>query len=372
MMRHIRPIAAMVCLAALAVPGRPALAASSRTTAVHAPAGMTPVTDQGDTLQCWAVAITSKMDIVASRAAGFPLKLSPKYLMYAKIKSEVVFKIHSGALRLFQGSLCETCAPEPVYYQQDGTLADAVETVKLHGIMPEDAYPDFPQEDEKLFRALNAMFAEYANNSTLPRDEASVSARVTAILDSSLGAPPETFEYRGKRYTPRSFFAAYLRAWQNAGAIELHYWPGLTRGKTVEQAFDGHPYISYWTGNQADVFRILQASLRAHEPALVGSWYLEAAYERDLIGFQINGVKPPAQFDWNDENHLDHYLLVLAAKKDRRNRISRLYVKNTFGIKAKDGYGFNWMERDYFPFILSVEVSDRLVDKFVAKGLLPR
>eukprot|EP01037_Dinobryon_pediforme_P015168 gene15169-15310_t len=340
------------------------------------PPGMTPVTDQGDTLQCWAVAITSRMDFAASRRAGFPLKLSSKYLLYAKTKAEVVYKIVSGNFSLFDGGLCEGCTSEPVYYIQGGTLADAVETVKITGIMPEVAYPGFPKEDETLFRQLNELFKTYASDPSLPRNVANVSAKVSAILDSNLGVPPESFEFKGKTYTPQSYLTAFLPSWQHAGAVELNYWPGHARIKTVEKAFNGKSYVSYWTGNQTDIIQVLNITLAAHRSALIGSWYLESAYQRDKIGFHINGIAPPHHFNWNNPDQLDHYMLVLAAKHDRNYRqsgkhsIDRLYVKNTFGVTAKEGYGFNWMEKDYFPFILSVEINDHLIGKLTSNGLL--
>ena len=360
-------------LALIGLSGGPA-PALNRNTAV--PSGMTPVTDQGDTLQCWAVAITSRMDFAASQRAGFPLKLSSRYLLYAKTKAEVVYKIVSGNFSQFDGGLCESCASEPVYYIQGGTLADAVETVKMTGIMPEVAYPGFPKQDEPLFRQLNALFKAYALNPNLPRDTASVTLKVSQILDRNLGPPPKSFEFNGKTYTAQSYMTAFLPGWQHAGAVELNYWPGHAREKTIEHAFNGSPYVSYWTGNQKDIIQVLKMTIEAHRSALVGSWYLEAAYQRNEIGFHVNGVAPPRRFNWNDPNQLDHYMLALGAShvaKDSLDNpnIDRLYVKNTFGTTARDGYGFNWMEKDYFPFLLSVEINDKLTGKLTSSGLLP-
>ncbi|MGZ3686973.1 MAG: hypothetical protein ACXVBW_01650, partial [Bdellovibrionota bacterium] len=87
----------------------------------------TPVTDQQMTLQCWAVSSTARLDVDSSQTAGFELKLSPRFTYYTKTRDEVIYKILHHQFSLYDGSLCETCAPEKIYYEQGGIFADAVE-----------------------------------------------------------------------------------------------------------------------------------------------------------------------------------------------------------------------------------------------------
>ncbi|MBI3542727.1 MAG: hypothetical protein HY075_05565, partial [Deltaproteobacteria bacterium] len=124
----------------------------------------TPPTDQADTLQCWAVSATARLDVEASRAAGAPVKLSAKYAVYAKTRAEVVALVLARKLKLAYGQLCETCKPEPVYYEQGGIYPDAVQAAKRYGVVPEEAYPGFPEKDEELFRSLNRLLGGYAEH----------------------------------------------------------------------------------------------------------------------------------------------------------------------------------------------------------------
>ncbi|MDE2384077.1 MAG: hypothetical protein KGO53_05610 [Alphaproteobacteria bacterium] len=333
-------------------------------------AGQTEVTDQGDTLQCWAVAIASRLDLLASRAAGVPLKISARYLFYAKTRAEVIIRLHAGKFEKHEEILCELCKPEAIYYEQGGVLADAVEAVTLEGAIPEAAYPGFPKEDEELFRDINRLFAEYDANPNLPRDEASTRPRIEAILDRHLGRPPAEFKVQGATYDARSFAAKYLANLHEANATELNYWPGTKNEKTVEEAFDGHAFVNYWTGNQQDIFKALEISLQNHEPTLISYWYIGEAHQRDRIGFRVNGLKPPRRLNWDAADLLGHYVLALRLKKGANGNIKAIYVKNTFGLTRKEGYGFHWLERDYFPLISGVEISSHVQDILLAKGIL--
>src|SRR5579862_2353355 len=78
----------------------------------------TPVTDQRDTLQCWAVASTSRFDVAAAETAGHLVKLSARYAYYSKTRAEMIERLLRKDFKLYQGSLCENCPPEPIYYEQ--------------------------------------------------------------------------------------------------------------------------------------------------------------------------------------------------------------------------------------------------------------
>src|SRR5271155_5281955 len=80
----------------------------------------TPVTDQNDTLQCWAVAATARFDVAAAETAGHLVKLSARYAFYSKTLAEVIEHLFRKDFKLYRGQLCEGCPLEPVYYEQGG------------------------------------------------------------------------------------------------------------------------------------------------------------------------------------------------------------------------------------------------------------
>lgn len=338
---------------------------------------VTPVTDQGDTLQCWAVSSVARMDVDASRRAGELLKLSARYVVYAKTRDEVVDLILQGRFREYSGSLCETCRKENIFYEQGGIFADAVEAVRDFGILPEEVYGGFPGEDESLFRALNHLIRQYAfpkhpihfNDPALRRK---VVREVTEIMNRYWGEPPVEFDYRGRHFTPRSFFAEYLPEWKNSKALELNYSPGGTRRHLPIQAYDGARYAAYQTGDPYALLRIIEETLRAGETALLGYKVIDEDHTQQsgTIGFSIHGLNPPAAVNWNDPDIMDHSVLAIGAEWNPDGHIEKVLVKNSWGVTANENFGLHWMQADYLFLLNSVEIHPRLERKFKDEGLI--
>jgi hypothetical protein len=338
---------------------------------------LTPITDQGDTLQCWAVTATARMDIDASRRAGELLKLSPRFLVYAKTRGEVIRMIVGGQFTEYEGQLCENCRKEKIFYEQGGVFADAVEAAKLYGVMPESVYGGFPKKDEALFRELDQLIREYAHpKSRIDFNDMAVrqlvDRQVTSIMNRHLGKPPTHFEYRGHHYTPLTFFEAALPEWQTAGAIELNYLPGRHKSVGVTEAFSGAQYTAYHTGNHQTLMRVLEETLQAGEAPVVQYKVVDEDHtqKEGKIGFAVHGITPPARLDWNSSDVLDHYVLAVGAEWTASGHIDRLLVRNTWDISARSGLGYHWIEPDYLFLLEAVEVQDQLTARFKNEGLL--
>jgi hypothetical protein len=345
----------------------------------------TPPTDQGLTLQCWAVSSTARLDFAASRQAGHLLKLSPKYTVYSKTRDEVVRFILSwgqaGKFPQYDGALCETCETEKIYYEQGGIYADAVEAAKAYGVIPEAAYSGFPHKDERLFRRLNELIAWYDHHarhfdfrSAQLREQ--VEHDVTEILDHFLGRPPGHFDFEGKTFTPKSFFREYLPGWEQAGALELNYDPAAaTEGEIVVPAYDDIPYIGYLTRHAERIVRVIDESLKAGEPVLVQYKVIDEDHTQQLgsIGFASHGLAPqtPATLAWNDAAVLDHYVLAVGAQWSASGTLERILIKNTWGLSVRENGGYHWIEPDYFPWLEAVEISPAMVPRLRALSLIP-
>jgi hypothetical protein len=351
--------------------------AATRATFLHGgtiPTGMTTVTDQLDTLQCWAVTATARADL----DAGF--KLSARYTVYSKTKAEVIDLITGQAkIKSYRGQLVENGPFENIYYEQGGVFADAVEAVRVFGAMPEEAYPGFPKKDDALFEDLNAVFKDFAARIKTGKIErgssavrAEVDQKVTAILNRHWGKPPERFAFRGKTFDALDIRDQFLPSWRNPQAIELNYFPGSHNGPSVTSAFDGENFRSYKTGNHSNVMNALEASLRAgFRPVLQYKVVEESRTQRDgEIGFGVHGQTKPAQVDWNSKDILDHYVLAIAGEWDAEGHLQRLLIKNTWDTSPSANFGFHWIEADYFSLFEAVEVPSSLEPQFRAKGWL--
>jgi aminopeptidase C len=338
---------------------------------------VTPVTDQGDTLQCWAVSATARMDVDASRNAGHLVKLSSRYLVYTKTGAEVIRYILGGKFESYKGQLCENCADENIYYEQGGIFPDAVEAVKLYGVMPESAYGGFPKDDEALFRDLNALIAEYAAHASQvhfkdPALQNEVIHRVTSVMNRHWGKPPEEFDFEGRHYNAQSFFAATLPQWKSSRALELNYPAARRRHRGKTESFDGTKYGAYRTNEQSELLRILAETLQAGYAPLVQYKVIDEDHTQadGSIGFASHGLKKPHSIDWNSREILDHYVLAIGAQWSASGQLERLLVKNTWGTFARDHYGIHWIEADYLFLIEGVEVLDHLERRFKNEGIL--
>jgi hypothetical protein len=303
---------------------------------------ITPPTDQRDTLQCWAVSATARLDAVASRTVGHDLKLSPKYIVYMKTRAEVVRQILAGRFE---------------HYEQGGIFPDAVEAAKQYGVMPEEAYSGFPREDAGLFRELNELIASYAGKKR--PSKARVTGQVEKILAKHLaGKPPTTFAFEGESYTPESFFTTVMPGWDKARARELIYdrdAPRIpVRGRVT--AFNGARYQTLRTSDRARLLAALRRSLERGEPTLL----LYAVVDRErtegdgIIGFEAHGARPRRP----DKDAMEHYVLALEGRFDKRRRCAEILVKNSWDRRPGPNRGFHRIQRDYVPLITGVELVD--------------
>ncbi len=163
-----------------------------------------PPADQGETRVCWSYSTVSFLEAEAHRLGLPEVKMAvmcPVY--YAYVEEARYFVQQKGESRFSPGDLFNT----------------VLEVVQKHGIVPETAYPVRASGAEKpnhkeLYKELLACIARVKKEATW--DEAEVVADVRSILDKHLGKPPETFEYEGESYTPKSFQKAFMALpWQD-------------------------------------------------------------------------------------------------------------------------------------------------------------
>lgn len=344
--------------------------------------------DQNDTLQCWAIAIASKFDLEASAVAGRPLKLSPRYLFYVKTLLEVSDAIVEGKLQPFKAVLSDSTKAETIYYEQGGDLAGAVQATVRGGAMPYAVYPGFPKNDLRLFRALNRLMGQYRRDRKILRKRETVEARVRTILNRYLGKPPADFRAISPalasgngnsaasagvvRYDPLQFRRSFLASLDRTQAIELSYEAGKPLTRQLVAGFNGRSYLNYVSGDRKLILAILEAAMRMKTAVLVSYPFVSEAHVSDTrIGFKVHGIGSRKRRQLIAEKQFGHYVLALEGRFDKRGKLNRLLVKNTFGAAGRDKAGFNWMEADYLDLIDGVEVPDSLWPDLVAKGLLP-
>ena len=154
-----------------------------------------PPTPQYYTGSCWAFCSISFLESEIQRLHQREVKLAEMWIVYHEyVEKARRFLREYGHSVVAEGS------------QDHGTL----EVCRLYGVVPREVYPgvliaDGRHDHTPMMTELEGYLDWVRESGTW--DEAQNLAYVRAILDKHLGAPPTEFTYRGRQYTPVSFFA---------------------------------------------------------------------------------------------------------------------------------------------------------------------
>lgn len=153
----------------------------------------TPVKDQGETGTCWCFSSTSVVESECLRKGLPALDLSEMYIVRNIYMEKAKNYIHrQGFTRFDEGGLAH----------------DFIHAAGIYGLMPENVYSGLTnghtthshgQMVEEMKSYLDSLLKV---KRPLPDNW---SVRVSSILDKYLGAPPASFTYNGKNYTPVTF-----------------------------------------------------------------------------------------------------------------------------------------------------------------------
>lgn len=179
----------------------------------------TPVKSQGSSGTCWSYAANSFLESEMIRMGKEPVEISQIYTArnaYVE-KGKNYVRMH-GAIALGDG----------------GALHDVINMYKKYGALPQSVYTGLN------YGTTNNKFAEMAEMSKgvleaavkNPNGELSPNwvKAYTAVLDTYLGEVPESFDYKGKKYTPQTFAKEVV---------------GINPDEYVEiSSFMEHPYYS--------------------------------------------------------------------------------------------------------------------------------
>lgn len=154
----------------------------------------TAVKDQNKSGTCWCFAGTSFFEDEILRATGDTLDISEMY---------TVRKCYEDKAERYVRLYGQT------NFAAGGSIMDVPYVWKRYGAVPEEVYTGLQYgEDKHVHGELDAALAAYLKAVVAkPNKTLSTAWRkgVAALLDAYLGPEPETFEYKGKTYTPQSY-----------------------------------------------------------------------------------------------------------------------------------------------------------------------
>ena len=253
-------------------------------------------------------------------------------------------------------------------FNQGGSADDVFEVIKKYGICPEDAMPapgslvgDSLANFESFIPILRKTVKRFSTgtNHLYDADESGLNSWVRTItgwqdsvqnvIDKYIGKCPESFEYEGKTYTPKTFAAGLGLDWNN--------YISLT-------SFTHHPFYENFVIEALHKWRLrpsfnlpIDRLMTILESAIMKGYCV--AWGGDVSGnFNYNtGIaKLPSsaeevtqelrQQQWDDwQFTYDHVMLIFGIAKDKDGK-KYYMVKNSWG----ENYGFKgiwYMSEDY-------------------------
>jgi bleomycin hydrolase len=321
-----------------------------------------PVVSQGSTGTCWSFSSSSFFETEAMRISQQKdLNFSEMFVVrnIYPLKADNFVRMH-GKMQFAEG----------------GEPHDVLYALKHFGMVPEEIYLGRKSKDEKfnhtsLDSNLLAMTRHIAssNGSINPNWKKELNEK----LDNFLGAIPETFEYKGKSYTPKSYakslginpddyvsltsfthhpyYAPFVLevpdnwAWQTAYNLPLEEFiasakEAVSKGYSLAWASDvSEKYFRHKDG----IAFVPNVDLEYLTSAVAADMALKGTAEKVIT----SDLRQTA-FD-NFETQDDHAMHIVGLAKDQ-NGTTFFIVKNSWGNDSNECGGYLYVSENYFKY----------------------
>ncbi|MFA5849908.1 MAG: C1 family peptidase [Bacteroidales bacterium] len=316
----------------------------------------TPVKNQSNTGTCWSFATTSFLESELLRMGKGEFDLSEMYT----VRYNYVNRIKDNYLKAGKGNLTE------------GSLSHMMfKVVTEHGMVPEEIYNGISYnskthdhgEFNKFINAIAPVAVESKNKS--PEYE----KLLNCLLDIYLGKVPENFTYKGKNYTPKSFFVGL--------GINLNDYVEIT-------SFSHHPYYSqfvldipdnwdsgtYYNLPLDEFIEVINYALKSGHTVCWDGDMSEKCYS-DIAGIAVNATKEELALEsgkkmdftkiYQEEEVTresrqkgfetfvttdDHLMHIIGMAKDQNGNIYYI-AKNSWRPETNLQGGYNYLSEKY-------------------------
>lgn len=153
----------------------------------------TPVKNQAVTGTCWSFATTSYLESELIRTGKGEFDLSEMHT----VRYNYINRVKDNFLKRGKGNL------------QEGSLSNMLfDVVNEHGIVPEEVYSGINYNSPTHNHALLNEYVNVISQVPVKNKEVTVEFEklLNSLLDIYLGVVPQMFTYKGREYTPKSFF----------------------------------------------------------------------------------------------------------------------------------------------------------------------
>jgi bleomycin hydrolase len=230
----------------------------------------TPPVSQGNTNTCWSFSTTSFFESEVHRLTGQDIKLSEMYTVYWEyVERAKRFVAERGNSAFEEGSEGNALMRE----------------YKLYGIVPKDVFPGIePGRKFYTHEALIGELQKYMNSvkENNAWNEEEVVATVKSILNHYIGVPPESFEWKGVKYTPKEFLSSCLKLNMDDYVDILSYMQQPFWEKVEYEVPDNWWHSKeYYNVPLEDYMKALKNAVKNHYTVAIGGDVSEAGFNRE-------------------------------------------------------------------------------------------
>ena len=229
-----------------------------------------PPVSQGNTNTCWCFATTSFFETEVHRLTGQEVRLSEMYTVYWEyIERAKRFVAERGNSAFGEGSEANA----------------VVRDFRKYGIVPREVYSGM--EPGRKFYTHAKMYAELKNymqgvKNSNAWNEAEVISTVKSILNHYMGIPPESFEYKGVKYTAKEFLSNCLKLQMDDYVDVLSYLQQPFWQKVEYEVEDNWWHSKdYYNVPLEDYMIALKNAIKNHYTVVVGGDVSEAGFSRE-------------------------------------------------------------------------------------------
>ena len=236
---------------------------------------ITSIKNQNQSGTCWAYSTLSFFESEILKATGKTYDLCESFVANKTYMDRAVqvVRLHGD---------CQ--------FAQGGSAYDPLYCIKNYGICPEEAMP-FPGslygDSLNNFNEFFSLLEPYVNS--VARNKAKkISTQwkpgLQGILDAYLGKCPETFVYRGKTYTPKSFAASLGLDWDNYETFTSYTHHPFYTAFAVEVQDNWRNPLS-WNLPIADIERIIDNAIEQGYTIAWGGDVSEEGFTREGLAY---------------------------------------------------------------------------------------
>lgn len=316
----------------------------------------TPVKNQAVTGTCWSFATTSFFESELIRMGKGEFDLSEMHT----VRYNYINRVRDNFLKNGKGNL------------QEGSLSNMLfDVVNEHGMVPEEIYDginyDSPTHN-------HALLNEYVNViAQVPVKHKAVTPEfdnlLNSLLDIYLGKVPEKFNYKGKEYTPESFYKSLGLNTNNYVFLTsfTHHpyykefileipdnWNGgryfnlpLDEFVSVIDNSLGKGFTVCWDGDMSEKSYSDKAGLGVMADAVVLASVEGSKLPFDKIYKEVKTDASSRQRDFESKATTDDHLMHLIGKAKDKNGTIYYVVKNSWKPEINRFGGYNHLSLEY-------------------------